>query len=120
MIYVDLYLTVTFILSALAILLVIWAFFTGKKLYSVHIMKIFIVFILLSTCTAQDELEDDFVITDDKPIVLPEGIIDGTKILEDNAKKVIDYAFEDNAWRQSAYWFLYGDINLTNETNLTA
>jgi len=120
----DLCLTVTFILSALAILLVIWAFFTGKKLYYVHIIKIFIIFIILLSSLSQGEEEndpdDDFTITDDKPVILSKGIIDGTKILEDNAKKAIDYTFEDDAWRQSAYWFLRGSINLTNQTNLTA
>jgi hypothetical protein len=106
----DIYSLTIFALSAIALSLVIWAFFTGRKLYNVHIVRILIVFLFVSPTFAQ---EDNITVIGDKPIAFPEGIVEGTEILNNEMKVVVDYLFEDEMWRQSAYMFLYGGNNTT-------
>ena len=106
----DVYSLIIFSLSAFALLLVIWAFFTGRKLYHVHIVKILIIFCLISPAFSQ---EDNVTVIGDKPIAVPEGIVEGTTLLNNEMRVVVDYLFEDEMWRQSAYMFLYGGNNTT-------
>lgn len=112
------------ILLLISLGVVIYAFISGKKLYS-FMMKILITFIILSSCVAQEESTNESFIFEQRPFVVPEGIIDGTKVLENEVRLTIDYITDDDLWRQSAYWFLYGDANVSakgniiNETNNT-
>jgi hypothetical protein len=111
----DLYLTTTFVLSALALLLVVWAFFTGKKLYHVYILKILILFLIVPlACVAQEE---DIFVVDSRPLVI--DIPDAVKSLDNGIKMGIDYLSEDEVWRLGIYNFLYGDMSFANETNST-
>jgi len=113
---------INIILSLISIIVIIYAFISGKRLHS-FVMKALIVSVLLSTCVAQ---ENDSFVGDTRPLVLPDGFLKGTKVIESDMKEIIDYFTEDDLWRQSVYEFLYGDAsvganaNLTNNTNLTA
>jgi len=108
----DIYSIIIFGLSSIALILVIWAFLTGRKLYNVHFVRILIIFCLFSPVFAQEE-EEDITVIGDKPIISSDGIIEGTEILNNEARIVVDYLFEDDMWRQSAYMFLYGSNNTT-------
>ena len=111
----DIYSLTIFGLSAAALILVIWAFLTGRRLYNIHIIKIIIIFCLFSPVFAQEEEEeeDNITVIGDKPITSPDGIIEGTELLNKEARIMVDYLFEDEMWRQSAYMFLYGSNNTT-------
>jgi hypothetical protein len=112
----DLYLTTTFVLSALALLLVVWAFFTGKKLYHVYILKILILFLIVPfACVAQEE---DIFVVESRPLVI--DIPDGVRALDNGIKMGINYLSDDEKWRLGIYSFLYGSTNLTNMTNISA
>jgi uncharacterized membrane protein YoaK (UPF0700 family) len=109
------------ILLFISLIVVIYACISGKKIYS-FMMKVLIIFIILLPCVAQEDTA-----VDSRPIILPEVFVEGTEVLEEDVREVVDYVFEDGMWRQSAHWFLYGDMNvsmnestnLLNETNLT-
>jgi hypothetical protein len=114
------FLVINLVLSCIALGLIIYIFLSGKKLYYSMIKILIIFFIISFICVAQ---EDNITVEEDRPFVPSEGIIDGAKILENETKVIVDYISEDDLWRQSAYWFLYGDMSLannTNNTNLTA
>jgi hypothetical protein len=120
----SLYVIISTILSILSLGIVVWMFISGKRLYSAYIMKILIVFFILSPCLAQ---EDNITIVDGRPLIV--DIPDGVKVADNVIKAGVDYLIEDDLWRQSAYQFLYGNIsmgasvnltNLVNKTNITA
>ena len=70
--------------------------------------------ITLSPCFAQ---EDNIIVVDDRPLVI--NIPEGVKALDNMVKAGVDYFTEDDLWRQSAYEFLYGDMNVgANKTNM--
>jgi hypothetical protein len=111
----SLYVIISTILSILSLGIVVWMFISGKRLYSAYIMKILIVFlIVISPCIAQER--NDTVLVD-RPLVI--GIPDGVKAADNAIKSGVDYLIEDDLWRQSAYEFLYGDMSVGANVNLT-